>query len=532
MARAVASALAFDGRLTLQERSSRSSRMKLAPKRLDQLALAALVVALVFVLVDQAHDTGLQKGHRGWCSANVLAIIERATPQNWFVGYTLENERSDGTRKYVYFDRYPVFFSAGMHVVLNVLPLSRGDQIYVARQAMNVLYGLTLLAAVAFLLELGIGLPLAVAAVALAGSGALIVSYRDMIHFDHAAMLGFMGLMWAIARWYRARNDRLLYAVAAVAVLLGRGYASFAVLGVWWIAEAVRALRSDPRGALRAIALSVPTRACLLVIALAASCLSYNIWREAELNDIPIAKVGIVDSAQRRFLLQEKTRPPGHAKVLAWPAFSRSQAERFVQNIQPFYFEGWKPSGPALWLAVALCALAIGAFIAKREATARIPLLVASLAGIAWIFAMRGLTAFHDFTIMFMLSATVVLMASVLRFLPERAHIVAALAACGLLMVSTAARNRQLEKQSSVGEAYTADFARIEALLEPGVPFWTDPERKKLVPGVPYALGWYLPDNPISQIKGPLLVSSKKKHAKSFGTNLTPENKHVFLYRR
>jgi hypothetical protein len=122
-------------------------------------------------------------------------------------------------------------------------------------------------------------------------------------------------------------------------------------------------------------------------------------------------------------------------------------------------------------------------------------------------------------------------MASLVRFVPERAHIVVAIAACGVLMLSTAARNRQLDKQASVGEAYTADFARIEALLEPGVPFWTKPERKKLVPGVPYALGWYLPNNPISQIKGPFVVSSTKKD-KSLGTNLTPENKRVFLYRR
>jgi hypothetical protein len=75
-----------------------------------------------------------------------------------------------------------------MHVLLNAIELPRGTQIYVARQAMNVLYALSLLMALAFLIECELPTGLAVGAVALAGSGTLLVRYRDMIHFDQAAL--------------------------------------------------------------------------------------------------------------------------------------------------------------------------------------------------------------------------------------------------------------------------------------------------------------------------------------------------------
>jgi hypothetical protein len=202
-------------------------------KRQEQTALCVLASFVGFLFVDQARDIGFAKGHRSWCSANVMGVIAHATPANGFVGYTLGYALPDGSRDYAYFDRYPVFFSAGMHVLLNTVPLSRGTQIYVARQAMNAFYAIALFMAVLLLMELRVAAGLAVAAVAFAGSGTLIVRYRDMIHFDQAALAGFMGLLWAIARWYRTRDNRFVLIAAAVAVLMGRGYASFSVLGTW-----------------------------------------------------------------------------------------------------------------------------------------------------------------------------------------------------------------------------------------------------------------------------------------------------------
>lgn len=499
------------------------------------IACAALAFALLFIFFDQAHDTGLQRGHRGWCSANVLAIIDRATPENGFVGYTLVYQREGGRLHHVYFDRYPVFFSAAMHVVLNTFELSRGEQIFVARQAMNALYAGSVIMAVLFLMELGFAAPIAIGAATLAASGKLLVTYRDMIHFDHAALFGFVTLLWAIARWYRLRSHWLVYVATAFAVCMGRGYASFAVLAVWWCAEAVIALRAEGRSlaVLKRIAVGPATRCCLLAIGIAVACLTYNITWEAKTNDVRWTDVGIVNSAKRR-LVSTDSLNAAQKKKHAWGQFSEEQLKRFVANVQPLVGPGVAPKKPAHTAALALLAFAaIGVFIARRKPELRPPLIVAALSGIVWIVAMRKLTAFHDFTIMFMFPATTLLMLALVAWIPDRAKLVPALVGCAVLVGSTSARNQELRSKEHIGEVYTEDLARIAEKLEPGVPYRTEPkDRKKVVPGVPYALGFFLPHNPlVDDGPKPRTLISTKKDKKGAGKNLTPENKKLFLYR-
>jgi hypothetical protein len=142
---------------------------------------------------------------------------------------------------------------------------------------------------------------------------------------------------------------------------------------------------------------------------------------------------------------------------------------------------------------------------------------------------MRGLTAFHDFTTMFMLSASVVFMASWLRFVPARAQLIPALLACLCLGYSTKVRNDYLRRRP-LGSVYTEDFRAIEAKLKPGEVIALDPKRQLLVPGVPYAVGFFLADQPIGgNEQTRFLVTNKKKH-KTAGRNLTPDNKKLFLF--
>jgi len=504
-------------------------------KRQEIVALGALLLTLSFVFVDQAYDPGFEAGHRGWCSANVMGVIERATAKNGFVGYTLEYARADGSHDFTYFDRYPVFFSAGMHALLNTIELPRGDQIHWARQAMNALYALTLLFAVALLIEVEVAAGLAVAAVALAGSGTLLVRYRDMIHFDQAALLGFTGLLWAVARWYRTRDRRLLLIATGIAVLMGRGYASFAVLAVLWSVEAVRVLRAargDLRAALRELSFGAPAQACWLAIALGAACLSYNISTEARLRKLPIAEVGIVDSALRRVALEARFTP-SQIDRLAWPAFMETQATRFVDNLLPFAAPRVMP-GALLPLVVAMIAatFAIAWLIASRRRELRPPLIITALAGVLWIFAMRGLTAFHEFTIVFALGASVLFMLALLRFVPIRVQLLPALLACACLAHSTRLRNDELERQP-LGAIYTRDFHAIEAALEPGDVIEIRPEPRKLVPGVPYAVGFLLANQPIADgVDTPYLVTPQRRNRRQDGVNLTPANQRIFLFKR
>jgi hypothetical protein len=117
------------------------------------LPLAVLVGVAVLVFVTQSRVVGwepgyneLQPGHHGAVSSRTLAIINHATLENGFVGYVFQTIDENGEKDYDYFDRYPVFFSAGMHVLLS-LKSKLSTQIYLARQAMNGVFLLTMAAA-------------------------------------------------------------------------------------------------------------------------------------------------------------------------------------------------------------------------------------------------------------------------------------------------------------------------------------------------------------------------------------------------
>ena len=175
-------------------------------------------------------------------------------------------------------------------------------------------------------------------------------------------------------------------------------------------------------------------------------------------------------------------------------------------------------------------ALVIATLIATRKRELRPPFIIAALAGLAWVFPMRGLTAFHDFTNMFLLSMTVVLMAGIASLFPARVQLLPALLACAVLALSTHARNEELRSDEGKGERDSRDLARIRALLEPGDVITTKPEVRNLIQGVPYALGFYLPDHAVMvEGKGPVLISTKAKRGGY--VKQTPDNERLFLLR-
>lgn len=501
--------------------------MRASAKLQRSVALLSLLMVLVFVMVDRTPDAGFAEGHRGWVSVHALAIFQKATPGNGFLGYALALVDPSGKPGWDYFDRYPRFFSATMHAALNAFDLSLRAQILLARQIMNLLYGCTLLAAVALLVELEVPVAVAVAATTLAGSGSFLVEYRDMIHFDQPALLGAMVLLWVIARFSRRKaSSRFVYVATIAAVVSGRGYASFAVLGVWWIVEAWSALGGGLRALPRRLVLGVPTRAYVLGIVVAGLCLGHNVASEARITGRSLADVGIVRSAMRRLSMDEEINR-SNDESMAWGAFSRIQADRITRGVQPYgaviRFEG----SVTPWLLSGLATI-VEIWIATRPEGVRIQLLVVALRGLAWIFPMRGLTAFHDYTTMYSFSLHLLFFAALCSLLPVRAQLSAALLGCACLVFATDLINKHLAAGAEARTAITADFERIAGRLEPRVPISVEPSHDRILKGVPFALGFYLSGHPIHVPgRGPLWVTRDSRRA---GLNLTPDNDTIFLF--
>lgn len=489
------------------------------------VAVLALAAALLFVFAGQVRDPGFHRGHRGWVSAHTLAIAQKASASNGFVGYAIELA-TPTSRALHYFDRYPVFFSAGLHAAWTMLGLDAAGRILFARQVMNLVYVLTVVAAVALLVELGLALELSIAAAAAAAAAFTMVNYRDMVHFDQPALLGSVVLMWAIARWYRGGRAALVLAATALAVTAGRGYASFVVLGLWWLMESLQAFRTArAHDALASSLLGVPARACILGAALAAACLAWNIAAEARIRDVPWSEASIVRSATRRLALDPGFNEQNQQR-LSWPRFLRAELENFSQSVLPWTHRPRRSENRALRLAVAIAAAVVAvAFARSCRPPARVPALLMLLAGPLWLVLMRNVAAFHPYLGVYLFPVALLCFAGLLRRVPARAAFVPAIAAAALLVFSTSARNRDLLRDSHVAARWTRDMQRIAALLGPGEAV----AQHRMMQGVPYALGFYLPEQAL-QVEGKAtwVVSSQRDFDSE---NLTPDNDDLFLYR-
>ena len=180
------------------------------------LPFLVLTGVAILVFVSQNRVVGfepgyneLQPGHHGAVSSRTLAIINHATPANGFVGYVFQTIDENGRKDYDYFDRYPVFFSAGMHILLS-LKSKLSTQIYLARQAMNGIFILTLVAAYLLASRLVKHWAIGLAAVLFSVSSQYLLFYKDMVHFDQPALLGFVFLMYRHRRPHEARQPRIV----------------------------------------------------------------------------------------------------------------------------------------------------------------------------------------------------------------------------------------------------------------------------------------------------------------------------------
>jgi hypothetical protein len=360
-------------------------------------------------------------------------------------------------------------------------------------------------------------------------SSPYLLFYKDMVHYDQPALLGILILIYGIALHKIDNRQRVVYGAALLSVSLGRGYASYAVLGTWVFLEALSLVRTRdlpwPERWARFVQLDA-VRAFLLAIVWGAACLLYNTSVEAYRRGIPLVETSIVQSAISRLALNEGFNE-SYFRILNWRTFLLDQVIRVVRWSLPVWeYEG----SAALSAAIVAAMLAAIALHARRlEAGRRMVLVILAGSGVVWLFAMRNLSAFHDYTAMYYLGIPLAFysaVASRLR-LPRLAWI-----AVALLSLAVFTR-RDLEIQdlhTRLGQPYntfTHDFMRMAAALPgPGQSI----ELEDGIPYAPYAFGFYLPDD--FQASGPTTTYLISRRRGRLPNLLTPDNERLFLFER
>ncbi|MCY4525239.1 MAG: phospholipid carrier-dependent glycosyltransferase, partial [Anaerolineaceae bacterium] len=356
-------------------------------------AYFGLLAVIVFATQFAGTGFGGEGQHYSWVPSHALAIASRATAVNGFVGHARSFLDADGAPDYLYFDRYPFFFSALLGA-LTSLTDDLATKVWIARQLMHVMFVLTMLFAWLLLRSMGIDARLALVSTTLAFSGHMLLRYRELIHFDQPALLGMMILLYVIARVKLEGRERWrwLTVAALLAVSLGRGFLSLGVLGLWAAVEAAGLLwqrERPPAQRLQAILRHDATRVLLLALAWSGLALAYNVAHEMARREVPFAETTIAQSIQYRL--------PGGKPTSDWQADYNAFAVRMESRIKGWYSPLAEENSVALrdWVSLPLLLLVVYYHLRRQSPARRIVFLLTALSGLAWLFVMINLAWFH-----------------------------------------------------------------------------------------------------------------------------------------
>lgn len=498
-----------------------------------------LFLLSICVIIFQTQSSGFEKGHYAWVTSNALAQVAHATPDNYFLGYSLPVITEQGQPDYLYFDRYPVFFSALINRLTLPFQSDFVKQIYSARLIMNLLF-IAMIFTGYTLLNLIFNKPLLSLFTVLTTFGSsTILFYRDMVHYDQPALLGILLLLVFIARYELHAKSRGLLLIALVASVMGRGYASFFILATW---SAFRIYRY------RKPFQDISVRTTLAAVAFASCFLAYNIYRESVIRNIPFSETSIVSSASSRLgitpMKDELERKARISKVAVL------QVEGLYFSILPAVFGGpeqlmkslRKMGRSGLGIAGLILILAFIVWQIRKsiqgwrlvDEKRRQFLLIIMISGPFWGIFMRKLTAFHQYTSMYLIPLSLVVV--FLVYLQIEKHLNTAKKQnllLGFLIVLFWGGLCRIQyfhhENKDMVVAQTKDMQNIADHLRatPKEKIYIEGGYRQLYPGAPFAAGYFLADHYLAPEPYAKYVISKVRPDDN--TNLTPENQFFFL---
>lgn len=467
------------------------------PKLKKLIVVAALSLLTVSVFLFQPQDVLFGPGHLGWVSSHTLAIIRNATPDRFFLGFACE---FTGGSNYAYFDRYPVVFSGLMHMLLK--PFQENFETYIswARNYMNAIYILSMLTGYKVALLVTRDRYVALLATMFTFMGVFFIFYKDMVHFDQPAVLGMMLLFYSIARYELYKDSKWLW-TSVFAVLLGRGYASNFLLLLWNLIFITGLLI---RGRFSVISYLRSTQFKVFFVAglLSAGALAFNVISEAETTNVSWKETSIVTSAMLRLGPDTENN---HSEQTDLIPFTIEQVKRTIGGFIPYAIypyqgkEGPKPD----WLLIAIyLAVLLVLFTASLITTDIVEklgerpglLTLGLLAGFFWLYPLRNLAAFHNYTHMYNVVFYILAFSSIFYFFKDKKSALAMVCLALGLFIASLSNFYESRIQYNIAENHiNGDIDQIRHYMQANdLSSVFFPEgRKDFVEGSPYAACLY-----------------------------------------
>ena len=503
--------------------------MQTRKKNITILAFISCV-CIISVFVLQSNSTNFRRGHRGWVTSHGLAIADKASASNNFVGYTCHSHKHP--HLYFYFDRYPVFFSAISHFLLQTRSLP-GGKVLLARHLCNVIYIAIFL--IAFLLSHRFlsDPTLSLSLVLLLASGTRFVEYKDMFHFDWPALFGMMTFLLFLKLFEEKKvKPWTVVTAASLGCLMGRGYATCSAVLLWFLIEFKFNFPKFKK-------LKTPFLCLTSVCLWSTFALFYNIKNESWKTGAPLQETGIVLSAKKRTGLNDGLKVP-------WIKFIARLTRQTITGIIPFAvavkvekFNKKEILGKFFFLSCLLTIIFLiirgvrknfknlkKIFSKYHNRTS----LVIAFSGFFWLFPMKRLAFYHNYTNMYILGFYLILGVFFFSFIKTKYSKIIILATSFLLFIGSlyfVKKKYDLEENGQPN--YTADFDIIRSILDQRNITAVNTDRiahESRKRGTPYAYCFYLGERFSSQTRRWLI--DPRLSLEGY-INLTPQNKYYYL---
>lgn len=514
--------------------------------------LAFTIISSVFVF--QADSYNFRSGHRGWVAAHSLAISDKATKQNKYLGHTCTFENS-GKLDFYYFDRYPIFFSAVSKIVLST-QRSLADKIKLSRQWMNFLYILTFILIFFLVNEFISNREISLYTTLFLASGFYFIKYKDMFHYDQPAVLGMVAFLLALKLREKGKvGIHLLVLSSIYGVLSGRGYATCLLIAGWYFIDNFSYIKKN---SLHRFVRTFYKRDSFIVSVIAAvfaiGALFYNVHTESKIRNVSYKNTSIFQTAKHR------TGATNNKKYdFPWPSFTSTQLSRISKSFLPFSINGIRTAkkfagGKELfnkssmlkltyYSSILLFLITLLVIIRETKKDRRnfityfkdqltVTNVTILCSGLFWMFPMKRLAAPHHYTIIYYIGLNTFLISILINFLKENKLVLKAIRITSIFFILTSIYSvgRFYNNEENAGPDFTGDFDNIEKTLKESKvkSVRLTKSYRSFVKGSPYAVCFYLGDKYISD-KSNHIISDKPNPELE---NLTPKNKNIFLMKK
>jgi hypothetical protein len=416
------------------------------------------------------------------------------------VGYSRGIVDQYGQQKYVYFDRYPFFFSASLKLLWNIFDLDLASKIYWTRQFMNLFFVLCIILTFLITNILIQDQVRSLTVTILSYSGYFWIYYKDMVHFDQPAVFGFLLTLYSVFRYrLQGASKWQVLICSLIGINLGRGYATYAILGLWIIFEIFETLAGFGWRNWKNIILILKldsVQIALVCFVFSVAMLGYNVSMEAKTRGVAFKNTSIVQSAFKRVGLDHKFNE-NYKAHLKWNRFTEEQLRRFLLGILPYSLNKHQFQKmnllQSIFLLLVFLSLIYYVFRAKDLKPKR-NFYFFLMSGFMWTIPMRNLTAFHEYTAIYNVGLYVIFFLALTSIIPKRLNYTIMIISVIVFYSSLISVKNYHDKVNRGLNLITFDFERInEALGDiPQNVFYKDNFLKGIATNSPHTMGFYL----------------------------------------